>query len=436
MGKAGDAPYVTVQFSAHAALAPLGFSVGVNLAGMEFGRNYPGVAGADYFVPTHDEVDYYLGKGIRTIRLPFQWERMQPALSGPLDPVYLRNVQDFANYAASRGMSVILDLHNFGEYRGHKLGDGTLTNDQFADFWKRLATTFAPDGGVHFAYDIMNEPHDMPAHSAWPSAAQAAIDAIRTVDAAALIYVEGDEWSSAYRWVANNPTLQTLKDPSSRLVFSAHAYADRNNSGTHFTWSDEVKAGDQLDVGTALSTSILVKRLTPFVTWLHIHGLHGQIGVLGIGNNDANWLTALDTGYAYLQANGVPVTQWAGGPAWGSYEQSVEPGPWLTGYQASPIADAAQMAVMTKYSLAAQPSVYFLTGPRTGSPKVPSGNFTIAYRGSLASATTRLPRTTVALAGPSSTRIRHASFRDVQSDGYLPLIPHPQPRITPLGGKQ
>ena len=100
----------------------------------------------------------------------------------------------------------------------------------------------------------------------------------------------------------------------------------------------------------------------------------------------------MDSGYAYLQANGIPITQWAGGPAWGSYAQSVEPGQWLTGYPSTiPASDAAQMAVMTKYTGAAQPTVYFLTGPQTGTQGGASTNFTVAYRGNLSAAVTVTP---------------------------------------------
>ena len=40
----------------------------------------------------------------------------------------------------------------------------------------------------------------MPSPTAWPSAAQAAINAIREVDSTTSIYVEGDHWSSAAGW--------------------------------------------------------------------------------------------------------------------------------------------------------------------------------------------------------------------------------------------
>ena len=52
--------------------------VGVNLSGAEFGQNIlPGTYGTQYTYPTTAEVDYYKGKGMNMIRLPFRWERLQ-----------------------------------------------------------------------------------------------------------------------------------------------------------------------------------------------------------------------------------------------------------------------------------------------------------------------------------------------------------------------
>ncbi len=51
---------------------------GVNLAGADFGEDsLPGILDKDYTYPTAAEVDYFTGKGMTIIRLPFRWERLQ-----------------------------------------------------------------------------------------------------------------------------------------------------------------------------------------------------------------------------------------------------------------------------------------------------------------------------------------------------------------------
>src|SRR5690348_14096177 len=97
--------------------------LGVNLAGADFGGGrLPGRLGTDYTYPTPQEIDYYAGKGMSVIRLPFLWERVQPGANGPLSESELAQMDGVVNYAASRGMQVILDPHNFGSGFGHVVG--------------------------------------------------------------------------------------------------------------------------------------------------------------------------------------------------------------------------------------------------------------------------------------------------------------------------
>lgn len=149
----------------NAAVAPYGR--GVNLAGMEFAPTaIPGVVGTSYFVPTAAEFDYYKAKGLTLMRVPFLWERIQPALGGALDPTYLGYLNTIVGYAAARGMTVILDVHNYGAYltggANHTIGaaDGVVTQAHFTDLWTRLATYFK---GQPVWYGLQNEPHDFAA---------------------------------------------------------------------------------------------------------------------------------------------------------------------------------------------------------------------------------------------------------------------------------
>ena len=160
----------------------------------------------------------------------------------------------------------------------------------------KMATEFRGSAGLH-GYDLMNEPSNMPNLHVWPQAAQAAIDAIRTVDKETTIYLEGNNcqpasqpagqpgqpihtraapqsnvrrpialahrsllsvwWfgsnlassrlalafapspllvlsgSGASTWIEMNGDFP-LNDPADRIVYSCHCYLDRDNSGTHF----------------------------------------------------------------------------------------------------------------------------------------------------------------------------------------------------------
>lgn len=118
--------------------------------------------------------------------------------------------------------------------------------------------------------------------------------------------------------------------------------------------------------------------------WLIQRGKQGCIGETGAFSQDGRWNTCLDLGLAYLQANNTAVYYFASG---------------LTGLglsidketQGLPV-QGRQVAVLTKYTGAAQPTTYALSGPANhqGTVGQPS-TFTIEYDGLITSAQTYTP---------------------------------------------
>jgi endoglucanase len=323
---------------------------GVNLAGLDFGPTIlPGVAGANYFVPTAAELDYYKSKGLSLIRLPFLWERAQPILGGNLDPTYMGYIDGIIAAASSRNMSIILDMHNYGRYPqqgGNVIGStGGPTLANFQDVWTKLALRYTNEPAV-WGFDLMNEPHDLGNSITWYAIAQAGITAIRTADQTHVILVEGDNWSKGNTWAQYNSNLKNLTDPNNNLVFEAHQYFDHDQSGQYLaSKNNNTVAGAGADANTG------VAYITPFVDWLNANNLKGIVGEYGVPNTSgpnsdlANWNTLLTNFMDYIQQNCVGGTYWAGGPAWGNYITSIEPTK-----SGSTYIDAPQMAILTNYS--------------------------------------------------------------------------------------
>lgn len=308
-------------------------ALGINLAGAEFGGEFPGTYGKTYTYPTARELDYYRARGIELIRLPFRWERLHPRLMEPLDPEELKRMDAVIDEIELRGMRLVPDMHNYARYitEGQNLEIGTekIPRAAYADVWERLAAHLK-DRDCLWAYGIMNEPHDMGPYT-WKESAQVAIDAIRKHDQRHPILVPGDAWSSARRWPEASADLIALKDPAGKLYFEAHSYFDKEGSGVYANGYDE--DGLHPDLG--------VERLRPFVEWCRQHQVRGFIGEYGVPDNDPRWLEVLDRALAYLQENGVSGAYWAGGPWWGPYFLATE--------QRPDHREAPQMAVLGKY---------------------------------------------------------------------------------------
>ncbi|MBZ5755807.1 glycoside hydrolase family 5 protein [Pseudomonas sp. S5(2021)] len=320
---AGSAPWAAARDEGGSAGIDL---IGVNLSGAGFAPHVvPGKHGTNYFYPEKRHFKYYADKGIRLIRFPFIWERVQHNLGEDLDGEQLRLLKRTLDFAMQHGQKVILDMHNYGRYQGHLIGSSDVPYAAYAEVWQKLAKRFGGHPAL-LGYDIMNEPHGTV--GLWPGAAQAAVDAIREVDQQALIFVEGERWSSAYHWPLVNANF-LVKDPVERIVYEAHLYFDEDFSGKYLP-------GKSRNIDPMLG----VERARPFVEWLQKHGQKGFLGEYGIPDDLPEASVAMDNLLAYLNDNCIPSAYWAGGPGWGQYRLAIEPRDGQ---------DRPQMAILQKH---------------------------------------------------------------------------------------
>ena len=288
------------------------FMLGINLSGAEFGSAVPGVYNQDYTYPTHGEIDYYASKGMDVIRLPFLWERVQSTENGPLNSAEIARIDDVVNYAASKGLMVDLDMHNYAKGFGALIGSAQTPNSAFADVWGKLAAHFADDSNVIFG--IMNEPNQQSA-TQWLQSANDAIAAIRAAGADQEILVPGSYWDGAWTWVSsdNDTVIGTgVNDPLNNFAFEVHQYLDSDGSGSH---------------ANVVSATAGVERLTAITNWAESTGNKLFLGEFGVAS-DATSLQALDSMLTYMEAHPNAwqgATYWAGGPWWGNYMYSAEP---------------------------------------------------------------------------------------------------------------
>jgi endoglucanase len=289
---------------------------GVNLSGAEYNSTaLPGRYGYQYFYPSATSVDYFQSKGMNLIRLPFLWERVQPTLYGALDPTELQRLVSFVNSTTAKGITVLIDPHNYGRYRQQVIGSAGVPHNAFGDFWSRLAMTFKSNPRVLFG--LMNEPYGMTTEN-WVGAANDAIRRIRATGATNIITVPGNAWSGAYSWAANfygTPNAQALlqiTDSGNNLVFEVHQYLDTDSSGTS---------------STCVSPTIGAQRLQVFTDWLRTHQKRGLLGEFAAADNDT-CKQALNGMLAFMQANSdvwMGWSYWLGG-AWASHDPfSIQP---------------------------------------------------------------------------------------------------------------
>jgi aryl-phospho-beta-D-glucosidase BglC (GH1 family) len=314
--------------------------LGVNLSGAEYGPVINARYGYDYIYPSNQEIDYYAFKQMKIIRVPLQWERMQPTLNGFLDPAELGRLKALVTYANSKGMMVVIDSHDYG-FRNigstaFEVGVAPeVPASALADFWGRVAAEFK---GKSVLYGLMNEPHSQSA-TEWLPVINASIAAIRNAGATEKILVPGTYWDGAHSWVSSdNDTVigANTVDPLNNYAFEVHQYLDSNSSGSS---------------STAVSTTIGVERLIKITEWARANNKDLFLGEFGAANN-ATALAALDNMVRYMDSNTdvwIGATYWAGGPWWGEYMFTIEPKDLKT--LGNGATDRAQMDILEKYDL-------------------------------------------------------------------------------------
>jgi endoglucanase len=286
--------------------------VGVDLSGLEFGNNvFPGVLNYDYVEPTHAEIDYYASEGMNVIRLPFDWERVQPVMNGPLDQNYLSLMDDVVSYAASKGITVDLALGSYGEYYGQPIGGTAVPDSAFANVWSQLATHYASAPNVMFG--LMGEPAQQ-TPTQWLAAANDAIGAIRAAGATQEILVPGTDYDGGESWESsgNAAVMGGIVDPGMNFAYEIHQYLDANSSGQSMS---------------VVSPEIGVDRLTEVTDWAQTIGAKLFLAEFGATSDPAS-LTANQNMLSYMAQNTnvwQAAVEWGGGPWWGSYGFATDP---------------------------------------------------------------------------------------------------------------
>lgn len=311
------------------AAAHAQFLRGVNLSGAEFGQSHiPGVFNTDYTYNSETTFRYFATRNLTLVRFPVMWERLQPQLQGPLDPLNLSLLHGAVAWARDNGVQFVLDVHNFGRYSVNENGrvvtyvldapvNGAVkvSRADLADLWVRLSREFAAEPAV-YAYDLMNEPHDLPD---WKGISQTVLTAIRNTGDRKLIMVPGDSWSSANRWVSTHGSLAWILDPAGNFAYEAHQYFDSDESGSYAqTYDAELRRNPAL--ATVGST-----RLAHFTEWCRNNNVRGYLGEYGVPDSDSRWWAVLDDFLTALDAAQMSGTFWAAGEWWGGYPLSVQP---------------------------------------------------------------------------------------------------------------
>ena len=341
--------------------------------GLRYGRS--SLPNLHFTVPRAADVTYLAANGFNRNRLPIQWEMLQPMLHdtvaspatqavigapGAFHAGYEAYITGVLDAHAAIGVKCIIDCHNYCRYQDFKFQpDGsvvglvqppepvlrpyttdasqvqerifalapgaTLKVANFTDFWVRVANKWKGHPGLG-GYGLMNEPHDMPVPGGtmpsaggedltiWPTFAQAAIHAIRAVDATTPIYVGGNEWQSAMSIASKNPGWPLN---GANLVYDVHLYLDASSNGYAFDFDTEVSKKFNAGIGnSSIDLDTGVKRLKHATQWAKAKGVKLALTEIGMPLDDPRWEETFRRAMNHAHEEGCEVYSWMGGNHW------------------------------------------------------------------------------------------------------------------------
>lgn len=307
-----------------------GCELGVVLSGGEFTIVPNAIYGHNYGYPPLACVDYYAATGMRIIRLPIVWERIQPTMYAPLDVQEMGRIDEVVSHAIAQGMKVGIDLHNSGYRWSDLIGSKAVPDEAFAHLWGEIARHYKDQPEILFM--LMSEPYDQCARQ-WIRTANKAIAAIRATGATQTIVVPGSYYDGGWTWTKSDNAKvvgEGVKDPLNNFMFEIHQYMDANAAG-----------------GTAgiVSPTIGADRLADVTNWARARGHQLFLGEFAAAS-DPTSMTALRNMLQYLAENGDVwkyATWWGGGDRWANYQFGLDPADYD-----NPV-DQPQMALLKQF---------------------------------------------------------------------------------------
>jgi len=173
---------------------------------------------------------------LNTVRLAFYTKHFNGKKDRPIDiDEHLRNFIDpVVRAAREQKMYVILDDH---EYLSAPVDEVTARQEQkgrgwdeaaiqaWTDAWVKVAQHYKDEPSI-LGYELMNEPHDLPAEDA-RAALTRCLKAVRQVDTRHIVILSNNTWTHARglekTWGA---TASTVDAPYNNVVFAFHDYPE------------------------------------------------------------------------------------------------------------------------------------------------------------------------------------------------------------------
>lgn len=206
---------------------------------------------------TQEMIDMVIDQGFNVIRIPVSWGgQMGGAPAYNILPAWMDRVQEVVDYAYSRGVYVIVNIHH-EDWHFPSEENKDAAAEQLTALWTAIATRFR-DYDEHLIFEGMNEPRKIGTNVEWNGGDKEGRDIVNYYDQ---VFVD------AVRATGGNNTIRNLMVPGyaasssdtalkgivlpedDHLIVSVHAYTPYDfalNLAGRSTWDNDTRDIDHL----------------------------------------------------------------------------------------------------------------------------------------------------------------------------------------------
>lgn len=313
------------QVSHRACTVAAALSRGINMGGM-----LDAPREGDWGVRLdHRYADTIAGK-FQTVRLPVRWSNhASPDADARIDPVFLKRVSAAVNAFLSKGLYVIVDVHQYQQLMGERLHpkefkvDDAVVDARLFNIWRQLAVHFK-DYPDRLIFELLNEPTGRLSHDVWNGMIPRLIDIVRETNPTRIVIVGGARGN----YIKELPNLKLPNDP--HVIATVHTYDPFNFTHQGATWIPlslphgvaccDAKQKAQINEGLNIARDWSVKNGRPVYL--------GEFGVYKAADGESR------ASYARLvrteaEKRGISWAYWDFANAFGAYSPRTES--WLPG---------------------------------------------------------------------------------------------------------
>jgi len=227
-----------------AALEPLSTRASLLARTVNFGNMLEAPREGDWGISLEERF-FQLSKqgGFSAIRLPIRWNA-HADLNAPytVDPAFFARIDWAVQQATSRGLSLILDFHNYDEL----MDQPPQNRERFLGIWKQVAERYKSASSKVF-FEVLNEPNGA-LEPFWNDYQKQAIAVIRKSNPTRALIVGPTGWNSPWK-------LSSLELPDDKnLIVTFHNYEPFRFTHQGAEWVDGAANWPKLEwTGTQLS---------------------------------------------------------------------------------------------------------------------------------------------------------------------------------------